>query len=1519
MKSAISQPFSVTASKEPISVKSIARYYLTEASGTTPSANDSRWKLVNEGEAVPMPTSAAPYLWKKTVTTFTDGTSSTAIEFAGSLGKNGIDYDLVPSHSSIVKAEDGTLSPANVTCKIIKRNADGTAEQLSSVPTGYSIAVYRDSTAVSSAYTPGSNVSTSGTTTSISFVLKYGSVEVERHSLNVIAEGGQGIDGRGIQSQDYRFRAHTATFTPKTPENDNEWNEWQALEQCGYSAAYPYLWRCCKTVYVDGNGNTDTEYVKDGPTVWGQNGADAIYLDLDNQMDSISVGSSGAMSQAQSFTIHATLYKGASPVTGGITAPTESAIALNGCTPTVTTNGGVVTITYSFTKIPTIFEDRHYTVDIPLVYGGRTYTATFTLAPVRSGANAFIYNVHPSMDVCSFARNSDNSVSPSSYSVTCGCVLNNGSNTITYTNVTGNIGGTWHIFYRKRQNGSWDNSWTYYNGAITITPSHQAIEFCIAKTTTAASVTDSIIVDREVVPVLVGGTNGANGKNAFVVDLDNEMDAIPCNSVNYLSSARTYNLNIGAFYGTTEVNLNTCSADISPNNAGISVSFSNDNPKTPVVNVPAGYYHSATYEITFTCSHTSYGTRSVIFTLVVQKSGAPGVSPTIYQLAPTATSLVYSRDANGNLTGTKIINCKIRKIYNDNTEEFDVGQTVHKVKYGYNDADPAPQNFSDGEMGLPASIVEQQGYYNMVFELYYGSTRIDRETIPIIKDGKKGEDGEGEEGNGISSVTYFRMFTMAFVAPLASNSGWIVSSDEDYPNESGLSKENRYLWQLKKTTYTKDTSIDYEVSLFAQYESGVCANLLEDTAFNDINDMDAWNIKDGKVVEQAHENQNGFEVTTDDEREYRDVLRQTVYLSKELKKLETNTWYTLSFYGMMDGYQTIHHGAAKSNNVAPYYMVQYEKDHIYVDPGQTISVYVVGWVASTSVYMRYFCWRQNNDGSWAQSSYVTFSTTSPASKSITFTNNSSNTAKIYMRGYVYNSDGTQNSSSETSHRGYIQSVYVTRGSALDTYIYRSDFGKAVIADTSAPWICDGNVVNTAKYLSDSDTTKQYLGTYAYFTTNGHIRWQMTDAVLRHSFTFKTPSSLAEDVSYYVLFRASTYAHPGWISKPKLERNTMATEWIEHTNDRMAADFQHIYAGEWSASTAYMYANGVRHVVRAKKSANGEMTYFRLKKRTSASGYKNSTEPYIDTEYWEEASYLKFVATDLMLANEAIIGFAKTNRIEVYNSAGNVAAGMGGAVNGDNDFPLWIGASYGSRANAPFRVTLAGKMYATGCEISGNSTFSGTLKGVTGTFRQLQAIDSGGAVKAEIGFNSSEGKLYFSGDMQHQGYDNENNRSYRFLTSDLWCRGVFGARERSCMVVYGSYAYVYLKGFENNNSGTYISLTSTTINSKTTYILPCYSPRSDYAAATAGFPVDVIILRQTTVQYYKLSMALSQRVLVFNGNDNISAYIIQKGNWIEWHGGEVAEVFQSPTSILNPTPTGEGAGQIIGAFRDNNWS
>ena len=50
----------------------------------------------------------------------------------------------------------------------------------------------------------------------------------------------------------------------------------------------------------------------------------------------------------------------------------------------------------------------------------------------------------------------------------------------------------------------------------------------------------------------------------------------------------------------------------------------------------------------------------------------------------------------------------------------------------------------------------------------------------------------------------------------------------------------------------------------------------------------------------------------------------------------------------------------------------------------------------------------------------------------------------------------------------------------------------------------------------------------------------------------------------------------------------------------------------------------------------------------------------------------------------------------------VAAGLVGG-----DYPLWVGAT--TPTDAPYKVSIAGKLYAAGAVISGDSTFEGTLK------------------------------------------------------------------------------------------------------------------------------------------------------------------------------------------------------------------
>ena len=129
-----------------------------------------------------------------------------------------------------------------------------------------------------------------------------------------------------------------------------------------------------------------------------------------------------------------------------------------------------------------------------------------------------------------------------------------------------------------------------------------------------------VVYDSETLPVVTLGKDGEQGENAYIVDLDNEMDAIPCDSSGYLSSQRQYKLQLSAFYGSTLVDIREISPTVKDCNGNVlssSISVSTSNLKEPVVTVPAGTYNSSPYTVAFKCTN-DYGERTVLFTLVAQ-------------------------------------------------------------------------------------------------------------------------------------------------------------------------------------------------------------------------------------------------------------------------------------------------------------------------------------------------------------------------------------------------------------------------------------------------------------------------------------------------------------------------------------------------------------------------------------------------------------------------------------------------------------------------------------------------------------------------------------------------------------------------------------------------------------------------------------------------------------------------------------------------------------------------------------
>jgi len=552
-----------------------------------------------------------------------------------------------------------------------------------------------------------------------------------------------------------------------------------------------------------------------------------------------------------------------------------------------------------------------------------------------------------------------------------------------------------------------------------------------------------------------------------------------------------------------------------------------------------------------------------------------------------------------------------------------------------------------------------------------------------VEDGEPGYDGD--DGNGIDSITLYRMFTMSFESPAENDSGWIASTSASCPKEQGLSKEQRYLWQKKVTTYTKTSETTTEISLVAQFSDGVHENILEQTAFQGVGYMDQWDVANGEIKEALVGSHNAYGMTPSYGECYKELLRQVVYLKNTLHRLKPSTWYTLSFYGAMANYEDLlttetYNGDGNQS----YANMPQAKREIWLAAGQSMRLTFTGRVYDASkTFLRIYVYGLASNGTdWELGRNVEILSATNTTVTLDFTNTSAYGRKFYITPYVYlrdadgnktdkyNSSANNASCAYIAYRAYVSLIRVDRGCKLNTYLYRSDNGQSVQHSSSSPWYVDGVKVTSSKTLSDGDSAyPTHGGTYIPFSNDGGVIWQMSPGTKRHTMTFKTPSSLSETATYRVLFRMAEQSHYGWISMPKLEENTMATEWIEHSNDRMADDFQHVYVGEWKASelnddgtektaTNYLYALGVRHCVRAKASASGDMTYFRLKNRTIPTGYSSRTQPYADTSHWEKADYLRFVAADLLLANEVITDKLTVTKLQSAGEDSHVEIGDG---------------------------------------------------------------------------------------------------------------------------------------------------------------------------------------------------------------------------------------------------------------------
>jgi hypothetical protein len=221
------------------------------------------------------------------------------------------------------------------------------------------------------------------------------------------------------------------------------------------------------------------------------------------------------------------------------------------------------------------------------------------------------------------------------------------------------------------------------------------------------------------------------------------------------------------------------------------------------------------------------------------------------------------------------------------------------------------------------------------------------------------------------------------------------------------------------------------------------------------------------------------------------------------------------------------------------------------------------------------------------------------------------------------------------------------------------------------------------------------------------------------------------------------------------------------------------------------------------------------------------------------------------------------------------------------------------------------------KFKGDSEFGGKMAGVIGSFKRLNCVDEKGNIVGSIAFGS-DGKMWFDGDMYSQGYNNKEDRSNRFYTSDVWCRGMLGHRSRTMAMIQEDLMQVFTRDTDKDPVLCVLKQ-ETNASGNTYYKIPLYAPGNK--DDTSGMPIDVILFNNTSDYYYSFEgMGNGKEWRVINGNNNQTIHFCDIGGWHELKGGASVNCIYISPSFLNPEPPSNliGKGVFWTGETDLNW-
>lgn len=1001
-----------------------------------------------------------------------------------------------------------------------------------------------------------------------------------------------------------------------------------------------YQWNKTTTTYNDGSVQNNYHI----SAVKGIDGKGAIYIDLDNENDSMLYDGSGNLISGNMVS-NIKLYDNGSDKTSGMTFSVDSSSGV-----TASISGSVLTIT-------AMSANSGYVV-VKCIYNSVPYYARFTCKKVI-GTDKYEVVCTPSALIFN-----DDTDTGSQITVTIQVykTAQNGSRTLLQSLPPG-----YSVIRKWTDTQTYGTKMEYSDYKATFTPYDATYDRYRIELLDS----NDNVLDYETIPIN-HVRNGEQGASAFVLDAENENIGIIVENNGRYSESQSRTIKINAYYGAAKVTSGvTYSVETEGNtdasgHAYLVVSEVTNGEITIGTQDNIVWTKDKVVNVKITATHATYGTRSIIISCVPVFGGADA---DYYDLLPSLPSITFTKTSDGKSLTPSSRTLTVQCLHVTSTGQTPVSiPSGYSVRYSYKSH---PTTSTSGtEFPIDGLEVKSATTNTIVYlSLFNGTILVDKESVPIIKGGI---DGETTFYYSIPSADKITRKHDGTLSPATINCKAYKKTGTDDPKLVTSGAQGSYDYYVGTAKYTVDNYTGGNITptpwwtkivFYLKSSDGVVLtqreilvenedispgqNLLNDTNFTNLLLDSSTNRYKSEVLEGEGVDGNNALLCNPDSLEkdavpYTEVWRQAVSQPND-KRLLPSTWYALSFWAKTLGYSQI--DIKQSSN-----LYGFAQRRVYLVVA-THTLRIRGNVSTPALSagrdLRVFIYKE--DWSWNRS--ISIKQSSITEAEVSFTPPSNGTYNI--TAFCHADSGGNATAEQTVYLEWYRLKIANRQNKLVSYCHPN------VIDTQQVQVHDGNVIDSRP-------------------SDGNNLVTLTTSWKRFYMVFKTKSTIPTDRNY-VLFRIPKDGNSIYLSQIKLERGVFPTAWTGSNHDTKGyngakPDFQKFSQMQGVSKQVYQGVGKEEWYTIVYDDVNHTGWYTPVYSHLTSKG-----EVLTDTTKWR-MSNMQFVATSVFFAQMAYVENLGVRNV-LLSDGSTIEGGMchsdkndaGGSL-GLGDVRFWLGAA-----------------------------------------------------------------------------------------------------------------------------------------------------------------------------------------------------------------------------------------------------